>query len=98
MKVYQQLTKASVLTTANVFVPPMDTKMSVLTTGEQLTEQTVPLTAGHSANPLGEEQLLERLIKLENLLAEDQQREPKHQKPNLQLQWQEEIDQINLQL
>lgn len=80
-EVYQQLTKAS-----------------VLTTGEQFTEHTVPLTAGHSANPQGEEQLLERLIELETLLAEDQQRKPKHQKPNLQLQWQEEIEQINLQL
>ena len=76
----------------------MDAKVSVLTTGEQFTEQTVPLTAEHSANPQGEEQLLERLIELETLLAEDQQRKPKHQKPNLQLQWQEEIEQITLQL
>lgn len=90
-EVYQQLTKASVLSTDATNAP-------VLTTGEQLTEQTVPLTAGHSANPLGEEQLLERLIELETLLADDQQRKPKHQKPNLQLQWQEEIEQINLQL
>jgi ATPase subunit of ABC transporter with duplicated ATPase domains len=90
-EVYQQLTKASVLSTDATNAP-------VLTTGEQLTEQTVPLTAGHSANPLGEEQLLERLIELETLLADDQQRKPKHQKPNLQLQWQKEIEQINLQL
>lgn len=90
-EVYQQLTKASVLSTDATNAP-------VLTTGEQFTEQTVPLTAGHSANPQGEEQLLERLIELETLLAEDQQRKSKHQKPNLQLQWQEEIEQINLQL
>ena len=87
-EVYQQITKASVLST----------NAPVLSTDEQLTVQTVPITAGQSANPQGEEQLLERLIELETLLAEDQQRKPKHQKPNLQLQWQEEIEQINLLL
>jgi ATP-binding cassette, subfamily F, member 3 len=45
----------------------------------------------------GEEQLWERLIKLELLLEADLQRKPKHQKPNLQKQWREEIDKINNQ-
>ncbi|CAH0528867.1 ABC-F family ATP-binding cassette domain-containing protein [Vibrio hippocampi] len=46
----------------------------------------------------GEEQLLERLIELESFLEDDRQRKPKHQKPNLQKQWQEEIDHISRQL
>jgi len=45
-----------------------------------------------------EEQLLERLLTLETLLEEDLKRKPKHQKPNLQEQWREEITQINYQL
>lgn len=46
----------------------------------------------------GEEQLLERLIELETLLEEDLERKPKHQKPNLQQGWREEIEQINSRL
>ncbi|KJY81881.1 ABC transporter [Vibrio galatheae] len=45
-----------------------------------------------------EEQLLERLIELEMLLAADLQRKPKHQKPNLQQQWREEIETISKQM
>ncbi|CAG9297199.1 ABC-F family ATP-binding cassette domain-containing protein [Celerinatantimonas diazotrophica] len=45
-----------------------------------------------------EEQLLERLLHLESLLAADRQRKPKHQKPDLQKQWQEEIEKISNQL
>lgn len=45
-----------------------------------------------------EEQLLERLITLEFLLENDLQRKPRHQKPALQKQWQEEIASINKQL
>ena len=36
--------------------------------------------------------LLERLIALETLLAEDLARKPKHQKPHLQVQWRKEIE------
>lgn len=45
-----------------------------------------------------EEQLLARLIELESLLKDDLQRKPKHQKPNLQKQWREEIEKISSQL
>ncbi|QGN38036.1 ABC-F family ATP-binding cassette domain-containing protein [Klebsiella oxytoca] len=39
--------------------------------------------------------LLERLITLEQLLSDDLARKPKHQKPQLQAQWREEIATIN---
>ncbi|MBA7933923.1 ABC-F family ATP-binding cassette domain-containing protein [Klebsiella sp. RHBSTW-00215] len=39
--------------------------------------------------------LLERLVMLEQLLADDLTRRPKHQKPQLQAQWREEIATIN---
>lgn len=39
--------------------------------------------------------LLERLVMLEQLLADDLARRPKHQKPQLQAQWREEIATIN---
>ena len=42
--------------------------------------------------------LLERLIELEWRLAEDLARKPKHQKPQLQQRWREEIANINNQL
>lgn len=47
---------------------------------------------------LKEDRLLERLIELESLLQDDLQRKPKHQKPKLQKQWQEEIAIISSQL
>ncbi|MDF2155768.1 ABC-F family ATP-binding cassette domain-containing protein [Vibrio sp. CAU 1672] len=62
----------------------------------------VPITkdtpAGLIGELAGEELLLERLIQLESLLADDLQRKPKHQKPDLQKQWREEIDKISGQL
>lgn len=42
--------------------------------------------------------LLERLIALETLLAEDPARKPKHQKPHLQVQWRKEIEVIEAKL
>ncbi|HFZ0817723.1 TPA: ABC-F family ATP-binding cassette domain-containing protein [Enterobacter cloacae] len=42
--------------------------------------------------------LLERLIALETLLAEDLARKPKHQKPQLQAQWRQEIEVIEAKL
>ncbi|EPF6109460.1 ABC-F family ATP-binding cassette domain-containing protein [Enterobacter cloacae] len=42
--------------------------------------------------------LLERLIALETLLAEDLVRKPKHQKPQLQAQWRQEIEVIEAKL
>lgn len=45
-----------------------------------------------------EEALLARLIDLEQWLADDMARKPKHQKPSLQAQWQEEIDRLLNQL
>ncbi|HCR2007540.1 TPA: ABC-F family ATP-binding cassette domain-containing protein [Enterobacter cloacae subsp. dissolvens] len=42
--------------------------------------------------------LLERLIALETLLAEDLARKPKHQKPQLQEQWRKEIEVIEAKL
>ncbi|MBA1848430.1 ABC transporter ATP-binding protein, partial [Escherichia coli] len=38
-----------------------------------------------------QEDLLERLVMLEQLLADDLQRKPKHQKPQLQALWRQEI-------
>ncbi|WJI35339.1 ATP-binding cassette domain-containing protein [Klebsiella sp. ZYC-1] len=42
--------------------------------------------------------LLERLITLEQLLADDLARKPKHQKPQLQAQWRKEMTTINTKL
>ena len=42
--------------------------------------------------------LLERLIMLEALLEEDRLRKPKHQKPQLQAQWRDEIAMLTAQL
>ncbi len=42
--------------------------------------------------------LLARLIDLEQWLASDMARKPKHQKPSLQAQWQEEIARLLNQL
>ncbi|NVN83551.1 MULTISPECIES: ABC-F family ATP-binding cassette domain-containing protein [unclassified Vibrio] len=45
-----------------------------------------------------EELLLERLLELEELLTQDQARKAKHQKPDLQQKWQQEIVSINAKL
>ncbi|HDX4047991.1 TPA: ABC-F family ATP-binding cassette domain-containing protein [Enterobacter soli] len=42
--------------------------------------------------------VLERLVALETLLAEDLARKPKHQKPQLQAQWRKEIEELEAQL
>ncbi len=69
----------------------------------QSTEPQANSTLGQSTSSAvkelsSEEQLLERLVELESLLDDDKQRRPKHQKPNLQKQWQEEIESISCQL
>lgn len=58
----------------------------------------VPVQAGQRDEPEVPEDLLERLIMLERLLEEDRLRKPKHQKPQLQAQWQEEIAALTAQL
>ena len=58
----------------------------------ETTTVSSPVTA-----PEGDD-LLERLITLEQRLAEDLARKPKHQKPMMQQRWREEIDLINNQL
>ncbi|OMO20538.1 ABC-F family ATP-binding cassette domain-containing protein [Vibrio lentus] len=45
-----------------------------------------------------DELLLERLLELEELLTQDQSRKAKHQKPDLQQKWQQEIVSINMKL
>lgn len=45
-----------------------------------------------------EDRLLAALVALENKLKEDLARKPKHQKPELQLQWQQEIADISTRL
>ncbi|MEZ8695915.1 ABC-F family ATP-binding cassette domain-containing protein [Vibrio lentus] len=45
-----------------------------------------------------DELLLERLLELEELLTQDQSRKAKHQKPDLQQKWQQEIVTINMKL
>ncbi|WP_312078236.1 ABC-F family ATP-binding cassette domain-containing protein [Leclercia sp.] len=58
----------------------------------------VPVQAVRQEEPESHEDLLERLIMLETLLEEDRLRKPKHQKPQLQAQWQEEIAALTAQL
>jgi ATPase subunit of ABC transporter with duplicated ATPase domains len=48
--------------------------------------------------PESEEEILQRIIELESLLEADLQRKPKHQKQQLQVQWQNEIDRLNSKL
>jgi len=63
----------------------------------RLQAQPVPATLSVSqAEPTDD--LLERLITLERVLEEDRLRKPKHQKPQLQAQWLEEIAALTAQL
>ncbi|WP_394141336.1 ABC-F family ATP-binding cassette domain-containing protein [Vibrio chagasii] len=57
----------------------------------------LPKTA-HQQSKNDEEGLLERLLELEELLSKDQARKAKHQKPELQVKWQQEIVRINAML
>ncbi|WMY72257.1 ABC-F family ATP-binding cassette domain-containing protein [Buttiauxella selenatireducens] len=50
------------------------------------------------ANPSAADSWLERLVELEEKLAQDLARKPGHQKPALQQQWREEIASLNLRL
>lgn len=52
----------------------------------------------HQQSQNDEEGLLERLLELEELLSKDQARKAKHQKPDLQVKWQQEIVRINAML
>ncbi|WP_333496943.1 ATP-binding cassette domain-containing protein [Kluyvera sp. CHPC 1.251] len=70
---------------------------------EQLRHRICPDAARTTAKPEEKitseaDDLLERLIELEWRLAEDLARKPKHQKPQLQQRWREEIANINNQL
>ncbi|MEG1421809.1 ABC-F family ATP-binding cassette domain-containing protein [Citrobacter sp.] len=44
------------------------------------------------------DEILEKLLELEQRLADDLARKPKHQKPQLQAQWRKEIERLNSQL
>jgi len=56
------------------------------------------LLAPKEDDSAGSDDLLERLVALETLLAEDLARKPKHQKPQLQMEWRKEIEVIEAQL
>jgi hypothetical protein len=56
---------------------------------------SLPVEEEHSSEC---DDLLERLVTLESLLAEDLARKPKHQKPQLQEQWRKEIEMLEAQL
>ncbi|MGP9437085.1 ABC-F family ATP-binding cassette domain-containing protein [Ewingella sp. AOP8-B2-18] len=69
-----------------------------------LADKQVPVTSAScdekpEATPLKadseEERLLATLVELETKLAEDLARKPKHQKPALQREWQQQIEQLN---
>ncbi|MNY14849.1 putative ABC transporter ATP-binding protein [compost metagenome] len=62
-----------------------------------LTTPAMPAISTTSA-PTEFDDLLEKLVALETLLAEDLARKPKHQKPQLQVQWRQEIERIEAQL
>lgn len=70
---------------------------------ERLSAPTLPVDAESSApsvqqKPQQSDDLLEKLIALETLLADDLARKPKHQKPQLQAEWRTEIAALNRQL
>ena len=62
--------------------------------GDSISQSVDELTQQKSEQ-ICEETLLEQLCHLETLLEEDLKRKPKHQKPNLQHQWREEITRIS---
>lgn len=62
-------------------------------TGETHPESTVESSKTHDLDTC-----LERLVALENRLAEDLARKDKHQKPNLQREWRKEIGELNARL
>ncbi|MEJ8325625.1 ABC-F family ATP-binding cassette domain-containing protein [Kosakonia sacchari] len=61
-------------------------------------EQAAPEALSVAAEPEDIDALLERLIQLETQLAEDLARKAKHQKPQLQAQWREEIARLQQRL
>ena len=65
-----------------------------------VTWPTATITAQQSASSLPDDSdsLLEKLLLLEQQLADDLARKPKHQKPHLQAKWRQEIDALILQL
>lgn len=70
---------------------------------ERLRESSGLTQPGDTALPSDEtpspyDDVLERLVALETLLAEDLARKPKHQKPQLQAQWRKEIEELEAQL
>ena len=67
---------------------------------ERLREQDEPESSAQVISPEYQpyDDVLERLIELETLLADDQARKPKYQKPQQQAQWQLEIAALNRQL
>ncbi|HDR2890737.1 TPA: ABC-F family ATP-binding cassette domain-containing protein [Enterobacter asburiae] len=70
---------------------------------ERLRESSGLTQPGDTALPPDEtpspyDDVLERLVALETLLAEDLARKPKHQKPQLQAQWRKEIEELEAQL
>ncbi|MGM1327432.1 ABC transporter ATP-binding protein, partial [Klebsiella michiganensis] len=59
---------------------------------------TQAATVNSSEPEEDQDALLERLVTLEQLLADDLARKPKHQKPQLQAQWRKEMATINTKL
>lgn len=60
--------------------------------------QPVDTALPRDETPSPYDDVLERLVALETLLAEDLARKPKHQKPQLQAQWRKEIEDLEAQL
>ncbi|CAH1565920.1 ABC transporter [Vibrio owensii] len=60
--------------------------------------EVMPMETNTASDEQSEEQMLERLLELESLLEADLGRKPKHQKPAMQKQWQQEIEEITAQL
>ena len=68
------------------------------TPGTVLSRSTVSENQHSELVQNDDELLLERLLELEELLTQDQSRKAKHQKPDLQQKWQQEIVTINMKL
>lgn len=69
-------------------------------TASQNDEQTASMTSSAGESPAlnDSEILMEKIIVLEEKLEADLQRKPKHQKPKLQEQWRQELEQYYAQL
>lgn len=81
----------------NQYEDAFDTSVHV-GSSQRETDSDAPRNTGPDSHVDDPDRLLERMIELEQLLADDQTRKPKFQKPERQKQWQEELARLMARL